>query len=171
MPEHRSPTPPLSRTQRKLQAQRLQRLGERLVTLPPDQADTIPMSEELAAAVAEAREMHQHGARRRQLQYIGALMRELDPEPIEQAMDRLGRGDRLEVHRFKQVERWRDALLAGEETVIAEILRCCPLVDADRIGRLVADAQGAKTSPSRRKAARSLCRYLKSNIVTDEKSG
>ena len=109
MPQHRPPHLPPSRTQRKLQAQRLQHLGERLVALPPDQAGAIPMPEELAAAVAEARGMHKHGARRRQLQYIGALMRDLDPGPIERALADLERGDRKAVRWFKQVEGWRDA--------------------------------------------------------------
>jgi ribosome-associated protein len=161
MPKRRSYLQPVSRTQRKREAQRLQQLGERLVALPNEQAGSIPMSEELAAAVAEAREMHKHGARRRQLQYIGALMRELDCTPIEKALADLSRGDRHEVRRFKQVERWRDALVAGETAVMAEILGQCPAVDADRIEGLVAAVGAAKTAPSRRKAARSLFRYLK----------
>jgi ribosome-associated protein len=167
MAKTRNPHLPMSRTQRKWRALKLQHLGERLVALSPDKADRIPMPEELAAAVKEAREMHKHGARRRQLQYIGALMRELDPGPIEKALEGLSRGDRQEVRRFKQVERWRDALLAGETKVMAEVRRACPAVDADRLGCLVAEARGAKTEPGRRKAARVLFRYLKEATITD----
>jgi ribosome-associated protein len=151
----------VSRTQRKREAQRLQQLGERLVALPDEQVSKIPMPEELATAVAQAREMRKHGARRRQLQYIGALMRELDCEPIEEALTALSRGDRREVYRFKQVERWRDALVAGDMAVMADIRGQCPAVDADRLERLVAAVGAAQAASSRRKAARDLFRYLK----------
>lgn len=155
-------TPRVSRTQKKQRALRLQRLGEQLVALPPEQAATIPMPEELATAVAEAREMHKHGARRRQLQYVGALMRELDPEPIESALASLTRGDRQEVRQFKQVEAWRDALLAGDGAVDMEaICAACPDLEIGRLENLVAEARAAKAAPAKRKAARRLFRYLK----------
>jgi ribosome-associated protein len=161
MLKHKAAPQPVSRTQRKQAAQRLQQLGERLVALPKEQAGKIPMPEELATAVAQAREMRKHGARRRQLQFIGVLMRELDCGPIEKALADLSRGDRREVYRFKQVERWRDALVAGDMAVMADICGQCPAVDADRLERLVAAVGAAKAAPSRRKAARSLFRYLK----------
>lgn len=163
----KAPTPPprVSRTQKKQRALRLQRLGEQLVALPPEQAATIPMPDELATAVAEAREMHKHGARRRQLQYVGALMRELDPEPIESALTDLTRGDRQEVRQFKQVEAWRDALLAGEGDMEA-ICSACPAVEISRLENLVAEAHAAKAAPAKRKAARRLFRYLKDAVAT-----
>ena len=151
----------VSRTRQKRDAQRLQALGERLVDLPEEQLETVPMPVELAEAIAMARTMHKHGARRRQLQYIGALMRALDPEPVENALEKLVRGDRSEVRRFKQVETWRDALLAGDEAVKAEIRASCPEVDMVLVDRLVAEALAAKALPAKRKAARSLFRYLK----------
>lgn len=157
--------PRVSRTQKKQQALRLQRLGERLVALSPEQAAAIAMPEELAAAVTAAREMHKHGARRRQLQYVGALMRELDPEPIEAALANLTRGNRQEVRQFKQVEAWRDALLAGEGAVMAEIREACSGVEMDRIENLVAQARAAKATPAKRKAARRLFRYLKEFVT------
>jgi ribosome-associated protein len=159
--EHR-----VSRTRKKRAAQRLQALGERLVDLPEEQLEAVPMPVELAEAIAMARTMHQHGARRRQLQYIGALMRTLDPEPVENALEKLVRGDRSEVRRFKQVEKWRDALLAGNGAIKAEIRASCPEVDMDRVDRLVAEALAAKALPAKRKAARNLFRYLKKSTVT-----
>lgn len=160
-----TPVPGVSRTHKKQQALRLQRLGERLVALSPEQATAIAMPEELAAAVTAAREMHKHGARRRQLQYVGALMRELDPEPIEAALTNLTRGNRQEVRQFKRVEAWRDALLAGEGAVMAEIREACAGVEMDRIENLVAEARAAKATPAKRKAARRLFRYLKDFVI------
>jgi ribosome-associated protein len=156
----------MSRTQQKRVAQRLQALGERLVALPEEQLEAVPMPAELAEAIAMARTMHKHGARRRQLQYIGALMRALDPEPIENALQNLARGDRSEVRRFKQAETWRDALLSGEGTVRAEIQASCPGVDMVQVDRLVAEASTAKALATKRKAARNLFRYLKKYLTT-----
>ena len=75
-----------SKSQRKREALALQELGETLVTLKPAQLDKIPLTEELRVAVLAARQMTQRGARKRQLQYIGRLMREIDPEPIRVAL-------------------------------------------------------------------------------------
>jgi len=75
-----------SKSQRKREALALQDLGEMLVDLKPAQLDKMPLPEELREAVLAARQMNQRGARKRQLQYIGRLMRELDPEPIRAAL-------------------------------------------------------------------------------------
>ncbi|MEJ2640067.1 MAG: ribosome biogenesis factor YjgA [Desulfosarcinaceae bacterium] len=156
----------MSRTRKKKAAQGLQALGERLVELPEEQLQAVPIFAELAEAIAMARTMHKHGARRRQLQYIGALMREIDPEPIENALEALTRGDRGEVRRFKQAEAWRDALLAGDGTVLAAIQANCPEADLDRVDQLVVEVRAAKAKPVRKRAARSLFRYLKKSITT-----
>ncbi|MDJ0782724.1 MAG: ribosome biogenesis factor YjgA [Desulfosarcinaceae bacterium] len=161
------PSPPISRTQKKRVAKERQQLGERLVALPEEQLGGIPMPAELAEAVADARKMRKHGARRRQLQRIGALMRQLDPTPIERALARLAQGDREAVRRFREVERWRDALLAGEGRAMADIRQRCPSVDDARLAGLVAAYQRAQAVPAKRKAARNLFRYLRDAIAAD----
>ena len=81
-----APAPP-SKSQRKRAATALQDLGEQLVKLTPAQLDRIPLPEELRAAARAARATPQRGARKRQLQYIGKLMRRIDdPEPIRAAL-------------------------------------------------------------------------------------
>lgn len=80
---------PKSRTQKKKEDRALQLLGEGLTALPPEQLATLELPEELAEAVAAARNIKSHGARRRQMQYIGTLMRHVDPQPIREALERL----------------------------------------------------------------------------------
>jgi ribosome-associated protein len=82
-----------SRTRQKKEDRALQRLGEELVALPSGQLDTMELPEELMAAIELARKIRNHGARRRQLQYIGALMRHIDPQPIEAALGRIRSGN------------------------------------------------------------------------------
>jgi ribosome-associated protein len=79
-----------SRTQRKNASRELQKLGEALVDLRPGLFDPLPLPELLRESVVEARRLKSHEAKRRQLQYIGKLMRRLDEESIaaiEAALD------------------------------------------------------------------------------------
>ena len=78
-----------SRTRKKNEDRALQRLGEQLVALPFGQLETMELPEELLSAIEFARKIKSHGARRRQIQYIGALMRRIDPKPIETALERI----------------------------------------------------------------------------------
>jgi len=78
-----------SRTQKKNEDRALQRLGEQLVALPSGRLETIELPDELLAAIEFARKIKKHGPRRRQIQYIGALMRHIDPHPIETALERI----------------------------------------------------------------------------------
>ena len=78
-----------SRTRKKIEDRALQRLGEQLVALPSSRLETMELPEELKSAVESARKIKRHGARRRQLQYIGVLMRHIDPHPIQLALDRI----------------------------------------------------------------------------------
>ncbi|MEW6672471.1 MAG: ribosome biogenesis factor YjgA [Thermodesulfobacteriota bacterium] len=78
-----------SRTRKKNEDRALQRLGERLVALPPGRLAAIELPDELVAAIEFARKIRSHGARRRQIQFIGALMRHIDPQPIETGLEQI----------------------------------------------------------------------------------
>lgn len=78
-----------SRTRKKNEDRALQRLGEQLLALPSGQLESMELPDELLTAIEFARKIRKHGARRRQIQYIGALMRHIDPQPIETALDRI----------------------------------------------------------------------------------
>ena len=82
-----------SRTRKKNEDRVLQRLGEQLVALPLGQLETMDLPEELLTAIEFARKIRKHGARRRQIQYIGALMRHIDPQTIKTALDRIRTGN------------------------------------------------------------------------------
>jgi len=82
-----------SRTQKKNEDRALQRLGEQLITLPFDQIKTMDLPDELLDAIEFAHKIKSHGARRRQIQYIGALMRHIDPQPIETSLKRIRSGN------------------------------------------------------------------------------
>lgn len=85
-PEQQRP----SRSARKREALALQELGVRLTLLKPAQLQQLPLPEPLLAAVLEAQQLKSRAALARQRQYIGKLMRTLDPEPIASALSSLG---------------------------------------------------------------------------------
>ena len=82
-----------SRTRKKNEDRALQRLGEKLVALPFGQLETMALPDELLSAIESAHKIRSHSARRRQIQYIGALMRHMDPQPIETALERIRSGN------------------------------------------------------------------------------
>ena len=95
----------MKRRQRALQA-----LGEQLIGLGDDQFDGLDLPERLRDAIHDARRMKSREALRRQKQYIGKLMRDVDAQPIQALFDRLRADDRREKRLFTNAERWRDRI-------------------------------------------------------------
>ena len=81
-----------SRTQKKNEDRALQRLGEQLIALPFGQLESMELPDELLTAIELAHKIKSRSARRRQIQYIGALMRHIDPQPIEASLERIRSG-------------------------------------------------------------------------------
>ena len=82
-----------SRTQKKKEDRALQSLGEQLVALPFRQLESMELPDELLTAIELAHKIKSRSARRRQIQYIGALMRHIDPQPIEAALEHIRSGN------------------------------------------------------------------------------
>jgi ribosome-associated protein len=127
---------PLSKTRRKRAMEELQELGEELVALPADRVKKIDLPEELRDAIVAAQRMPRHDeAKRRQMQYIGKLMRSVDIEPIRAALA-LFRGEASsETAKLHRLERLRTELLADEK-VLAEIAARHPSVDLQHLRSL-----------------------------------
>jgi len=130
---------PVSKTQRKKQVQALQDLGVELVALSDERLAAIELPEQLLDAVMEARRITRFEARRRQLQYIGKLMRKVDAEPIRAALDAWRMQTRAHAAALKRVEQWRERLLA-ESAALAELLARYPHADAQRLQTLIRNA-------------------------------
>ncbi|MCK4303131.1 MAG: DUF615 domain-containing protein [Candidatus Eisenbacteria sp.] len=149
-----------SRSQIKRDMLALQQLGEQLVSLPADQIRKMALPEELHDAVLLAKRIKKRGAKHRQLQYIGVIMRRIDPEPIRQALEKTARGKRLATGAFRQIEEWRDALAAGDDDLLHVILQRFPGADRQRLGRLVRQARDERKAGKSPRSSRALFRYL-----------
>jgi ribosome-associated protein len=75
-----------SRSARKREAESLQRLGERLLGLKPQQLKRFDLPPELLEAILETQRLRSRAAHARARQYIGRLMRDIDPAPIERTL-------------------------------------------------------------------------------------
>ena len=125
-----------SKTQRKKAVHELQGLGEELVELSEERLAAVEMPERLRDAVMAARRITAHEARRRQMQYIGKLMRKVDAEPIRTAIDAARSQSVGRTAAHKRIEAWRERLLANDAALM-ELLRAFPQADIQRLGELI----------------------------------
>ncbi len=149
-----------SKTQKKKEAESLQELGEKLLKLSTEQINSIDLSDEICNVLRFTKTIKSHGARRRHMQYIGTLMRKIDPEPIHDAIRNIEDGDYKKALAFKETERWRDDLIAGNKSLMEEILEQCPDTERQQLTQLVRNAIKEKDSSKPPKAYRALFRYL-----------
>lgn len=159
-----------SKTQKKREMIALQELGEELARLNAGQLAKIPLSDEMLEAIHDVQSMSKHGARYRQMQYIGKLMREADVAHIQEALDILRNKNNLATAHFHQLEKWRDQLIAGNEEIVDDILHSFPAVNIQHLRQLVRNAQKEQADGKSPKASREIFRYLKQMQEQTQKS-
>jgi ribosome-associated protein len=157
-----------SKSQRKRESHALQDLGSELVELNDEQLSAIDMPENLRDAVMEARRLAgKHEARRRQMQYIGKLMRHIDPEPIRASIDAYKAVSREATARLHLLERWRARLLE-EDAALTELVSAYPHADAAHIRTLVRNAGRERAAGLPPKSFRALFQLLNETIRDDD---
>ena len=169
MPESTPPSAPSdrpSKSQRKRDAHALQELAESLVELPASELARVPMPEALREAVLDARRMTARGALARQRQYLGRLMRDIDPEPIRDALEDIRARGHAHVARFHRLERWRDRLLEEGDTALEELLTEHPDLEAQQLRSLMREAARERRLGKPPQAARALFRCLRDLLET-----
>ena len=152
-----------SKSERKREMLALQKLGESLLALAPEQLGRLDLPEDLAEAVRFYHTLRDKEAKRRQQQFIGTVMRRIDPEPLRQAMDELDQLRYRQAEEFHQLEQWRDALMAGDRGLLAELVDRFGL-DPQQVGRLARQAAAEKTAGKPSKNGRALFRLLRQSL-------
>lgn len=151
----------LSKSARKREAASLQELGVKLSALPDQEIKDLELPENLFIALRALRRLPSHGAQVRQRQYIGKLMREIDPEPVlAKLAERKQRHD-LEIRHFQQIERWRDRLLSDDTAAVDEFLHEVPSADRATLVRLIEKAGRERAEQRSPVGARELFAYLR----------
>jgi len=154
---------PPSKTRRKNEMHALQSLGERLAELTPDQLRSLALPDDLVTAVTDFRRFTKWEAKRRQMQYIGRLMRDVDPAPIAARLDALQRTSRAAVAGFHETEEWRNRMLR-EDDALAKFCALHPDADRAALARLIGEAKADYAAGRPPAAARKLFRALSGQL-------
>ncbi|HUG77120.1 MAG TPA: ribosome biogenesis factor YjgA [Burkholderiales bacterium] len=150
----------VSKTRRKHAMHELQALGAALVALGEAQLAALPLKDELREAVLEAKRLRSHEAKRRQMQFIGRLMREVDAAPIRERLDALSGHSAQAAARHKRLEAWRERLLADDAALTA-FAAAHPGADLQVLRALIRNSRKEQREARPPRAYRELFRLLK----------
>ena len=157
----------VSKSEIKRDAEALKQLGEKLVELTKNKLAKIPLDGTLLDAIELAQRL-QKEARRRQLQFIGKLLRNTDVEPIKEALAKIENKDHLQQAALHKIERLREELLTLGEEPLTRFLTEHPNADRQRLRHLIRQAQNEKNQEKPAKAYREVYQYLKELVITSE---
>jgi len=149
-----------SKTQLKREMDALQDLGETLVGLDPSRLAELDLPERLADAIGQARGITRHEARRRQMQFVGKLMRDVDAAPIRAALERWERVPREQKAHFAAIERWRERLLDDAQAIDAFVAEH-PATDRAALARAITAALAERSKGGAPHAFRELFRAIR----------
>lgn len=150
----------VSKSEIKRDAEALKKLGAKLVDLTKNNLEKIPLDEDLLEAIELAQRI-QKGARRRQLQYIGKLLRNIDVDPIQEALDKLENKHQQQQAMLHKLEILRDELIADGDTALENLLATQPQADRQHLRNLIRSAQKEKEQNKPPRAYREIFQYLK----------
>lgn len=154
---------PPSKTRIKKQMHELRDLGKELTELGKDQLAQLDIPENLRDAIREMSRINSFGAQRRQIQYIGKLMRDVDPAPILAKLDAWkGKSQQHTVY-MHQLERWRDRLLESD-AALTELLAAHPQTDVQRLRALIRNAKKEQELQKPPKSFREIFQMLRETI-------
>lgn len=161
---------PISKSQIKREMLALQKLGEKLCSLPLKVVNDFDLDERLFSAYETAQTIHSNVAKKRHRQFVGKILRKLPPETVELLEKQIKEYDN-DVHsqtdKFHQIEAYRDEILTFGDKAINQLLDQYPILERTYLRQLVRNANKEKEKQKPPKSARLLFKYLKENISED----
>lgn len=152
----------ISKSQKKREAHDLFDFGEKLVSLTLTKLDKLPLSDQLRRAVLEARRLKSHGAIKRQLMYIGKLLRGAGPdEHLMLAYEQLVAEENAQTASFHDVEHWRNRLITEGKEALTAYIEEHPDVDVQQLRQLIKKAVDEVKNEKNLGGSRALFRYLR----------
>ena len=169
MPEHTDDNTPdteqdlaPSKSERKRRMLALQQLGESLLELNDKQLALLPITDEqLLLAIRETHQIRSNSARKRHLQLIGKLMRDIDAGPIESALGAMDKKRKVEADAFHELEQMRDEVLASGLPGTELVAQRWPQADRQQLRQLILQHQRELARGKPPAASRKLFRYLR----------
>lgn len=155
----------VSKSQLKRDSKALQDLGKKLCAYNADQLAKVPLDDKLLDAIALAHKIaNKRGALKRHFQFIGKLLRNIDVEPILQAVEAIEQADKLNKQHFKQLEYWRDRILELGDPAINEMCADKAQMDRQKLRQLWRNHNQAPTDEKKVKFARQLFKALRESF-------
>lgn len=155
----------VSKSQRKREMTALQDMGAELVKLPRGRLEKLDLPEPLFNALLEAQRLTSHGAIRRQMQYIGKLMRAVESEPIAEQLAAIRGESATAKAQFHALERWRERLIEDDQALTAWLSEH-PDADVQQLRQLIRNARREAAEGKPPKSSRALFRLLRDSTGT-----
>jgi ribosome-associated protein len=152
-----------SKSELKRQSNELQKLGEQLIDAPRDRVKRVPMPENVRDAILMCQTITNHEGRRRQLQYVGKMMRTLDEEEvavIQRTIESWKGASKAETAALHALERRRDKLLSDDKA-LTQLLEEHPQLDVQQLRTLIRNARKEQAENKPPKAYREIFQILK----------
>ena len=160
---------PISKTKLKAEADVAQSIGKKLVDLSKDRLIKLALPEALFDAVLEAKRLTANGAIRRQMQYLGRLMRDIDSAPIVEQLQAWEGKNTQENARFHGMERWRDRMIENADAV-SEFLVAYPHSDSQQLRALIRNVQKETAANKPPKSSRELFKLIREITETEHQA-
>lgn len=139
----------------------LQKIGETLVNLSDHELAKIPLPESLFEAIKFAQSLKSHESIRRQLQYIGKLMREVDQEQIKTALKNLKMNAEANTRQFHQIEQWREQLITVGDDALKQFIETYPNTDTQHLRQLIRNAKHDRSNNKNTGSEKKLFQYIR----------
>ena len=153
---------PKSKSQKKREADALQKIGVQLIALSLEKLDMLPLPDNLRQAIIDAKLLKSHGAIRRQSQLIGKLMRTENHEDILASYEKLLAEASATTAEFHEMETWRMRLIKEGKTALTEFIATYQPEDVQHLRQLIKKAVDEQSKELHTGASKALFRYLRS---------
>ncbi|OOH86325.1 hypothetical protein BMT54_11075 [Pasteurellaceae bacterium 15-036681] len=154
----------VSKSEIKRDAEHLKKLGASLMELNAVNLAKIPLDDNIRDAIELAQKLRLE-ARRRQIQYIGKLLRNVDPAPIQEALDKVENRHNQQLALLQKLEILRDQLVEQGDNALNPLIDEYPALDRQHLRNLIRSAQKEKQANKPPKNYREIYQYLKSVIA------
>jgi ribosome-associated protein len=151
----------ISKSQIKRELDELKKLGSELLEFSDDALRQLDISEVLLQALRTAKRITSNSARKRQLQYIGKLLKEENAAPLIAAVDAHKHQHATLTRDFQKLEKLRDKLIRDGDSALADVLSLFPRADRQHLRKLVRQSRNEQETKQPPRASRLLFRYLR----------
>ena len=150
-----------NKSQLKRDAHHLLEVGDQIIKLSADDLESMHLPDDLRAAIDIARKIKSNSGLKRQRQYIGKLLRQMDNEDIEAQLQKIIHRHDTNTAQFKRIERWRDQLIDNDRKAFDQVIERYPDIDRQHLNQLIRQAVKDRHQDKAPASSRKLFRYLR----------